>query len=156
MAKVMMGKDTLTASSAECYGIFDDERRNFMNAISVEINFERTKTEVPILGRLSKGTKSVGWSGSGTATFHFNNSYFRKKMLEYCKSGKDFYFDLQITNEDPTSSAGRQTIIIRNVNIDSLVLAKFDADGEYLDEEMPFTFDDWDMPEEFNDLEGMV
>lgn len=34
-------------------------------------------------------------------------------------------------------------------------MAKFDADGEYLDEEMDFTFEDWEMPEEFKMLAGM-
>jgi hypothetical protein len=30
-----------------------------------------------------------------------------------------------------------------------------DADAEYLDEEFDFTFEDWEMPEEFAMLEGM-
>ena len=39
--------------------------------------------------------------------------------------------------------------------MDGGILAKFDADGEYLDEEMDFTFEDWEMPEEFKRLAGM-
>ena len=33
--------------------------------------------------------------------------------------------------------------------------AKFDADAEYLDEDMDFTFEDFDMPETFAMLAGM-
>ncbi len=40
--------------------------------------------------------------------------------------------------------------------MDSGILAKFDAEGEYLDEEMEFTFEDWEMPEKFTQLNGMV
>jgi hypothetical protein len=40
-------------------------------------------------------------------------------------------------------------------NFDSLILAKFDADGEYLDEDMDFTFEDFKMPESFKLLAGM-
>ena len=40
--------------------------------------------------------------------------------------------------------------------MDSGILAKFDADGEYLDEDMDFTFEDWEMPEKFAQLDGMV
>lgn len=40
-------------------------------------------------------------------------------------------------------------------NIDGGILAKFDADGEYLDEDMDFTFEDFKMPEKFNLLAGM-
>ena len=38
--------------------------------------------------------------------------------------------------------------------VDGGILAKFDADGEYLDEEMDFTFEDFSMPEEFTHLVG--
>ena len=69
---------------------------------------------------------------------------------------KDIYFEIQISNEDPTSGAGRQTMILIDCNIDGGILAKFDADGEYLDEDMDFTFEDFKMPEAFKDLDGFL
>lgn len=60
-----------------------------------------------------------------------------------------------ITNEDPTSSVGRQTVILKDCNMDGGLLAKFDADAEYLDEDMDFTFEDFEMPETFTMLAGM-
>ena len=116
---------------------------------------EKNKTEVPILGKPGKGNKATGWTGTGSATFHFNTSMFRKFMKPYKDTGEDFYFDMQITNEDPSSAVGSQTIVLNDCNLDSIVLAKFDADGEYLEEDIDFTFEDWDMPEEFLELEGM-
>lgn len=61
-----------------------------------------------------------------------------------------------MTNEDPTSRVGSQTVILKDCNIDGGILAKFDADGEYLDEDMDFTFEDFEMPEEFELLDGMM
>lgn len=155
MANVMLGKDAVYAALAECFITIDGTRYNFMQAINLEATMEKNKVEVPILGKTGRGNKAAGWSGSGSATFHFNTSIFRKAMKAYKDSGTDFYFDIQITNEDPTSSVGRQTIILKDCNLDSIVLAKFEADGEYLDEDMDFTFEDWEMPEEFNNLNGM-
>ena len=60
-----------------------------------------------------------------------------------------------MTNEDPTSSVGRQTVILKDCNIDGGILTKFDADAEYLDEDMDFTFEDFEMPEAFILLAGM-
>ena len=77
-------------------------------------------------------------------------------MLDYKDSGQDTYFEVQISNEDPTSSVGRQTIILQDCNIDGGILAKFDADAEYLDEDMDFTFDDFSMPESFAELIGFA
>ncbi len=76
-------------------------------------------------------------------------------MLKYKDTGEDVYFEIQVTNEDPTSAAGRQTVVFMDCNIDGGILSKFDADGEYLDEDMDFTFEDFKMPETFNILGGM-
>jgi len=153
---VMLAKDSISASLAECYIKIADKRYNFMQAINLEASVEKTKTEVPILGRVAKGNKTAGLKYSGKATFHYNTSIFRKMMLDYKNTGNDIYFEIQIVNEDPSSQAGRQEIVLKDCNINGGILAKFDADSEILDEEMEFTFEDWEMPTEFNTLDGMV
>ena len=156
MANIKMNsKDAISAKLAECFITMGNNRYNFMQAINLEANFERTKTEVPILGKTGTGNKSTGWKGTGSATFHYNTSIFREMMLKYKDTGEDVYFDMQITNDDPTSDAGRQTVVLIGCNIDGGILAKFDADGEYLDEDMDFTFEDFKIPEKFTLLQGM-
>ena len=48
------------------------------------------------------------------------------------------------------------TSILKDCNVNGGILAKFDADAEYLDEELEFTFEDFEMPEEFSNLSGML
>lgn len=153
-AASMFAGDAITAALAECYVTIGSNRYNFMQAINLEAKFEKVKTEVPILGKPGKGNKSNGWKGTGSATFHYNQSVFRKMMLDYKDTGKDTYFDIQVINEDPTSTVGSQEVMLLDCNIDGGILAKFDADGEYLDEDMDFTFEDFSMPKEFEQLEG--
>jgi len=152
----MNASDSLSAKMAECYVTIGNNRYNFMQAINLEASFEKTKTEIPILGKTGSGNKSTGWKGSGSATFHYNTSIFRELMQQYKDTGEDTYFEIQVTNEDPTSKAGRQTVVFMGCNIDGGTLAKFDADGEYLDEDMDFTFEDFKMPERFSLLNGML
>lgn len=151
----MKAKDAVSASLAECFITIDGNRYNFMQAIDLEATFEKQKTEVPILGKTGRGNKSTGWRGTGTATFHYNTSIFRELLYRYKNTGEDIYFDIQVTNEDPTSSVGRQTVILKDCNIDGGILAKFDADADYLDETLDFTFEDFEIPEKFNMLPGM-
>lgn len=152
----MDAKDAISAKLAECFITIGNNRYNFMQAINLEAKFNKTKSEVPILGRTGKGNRSTGWNGTGSATFHYNTSIFREMLLNFKNTGEDVYFDMQITNEDPTSAAGRQTVVLVGCNIDGGILAKFDADNDdYLDEDMDFTFEDFRMPEMFNLLDGM-
>ena len=148
----MNAKDAIAASMAECFVTINNKRYNFMQAINLEAKMEKTKTEVPILGRPGRGNKSVGWKGTGSATAHYNQSVLRKLLETYKDTGADTYFEIQITNEDPTTSVGRQTVVLKGCNMDGGILAKFDADGEYLDEDFDFTFEDFEISESFNEL----
>lgn len=157
MANITMNaKDTISAKMASCFVTIGTRRFNAMQMINFEATFEKNKTEVPILGRTGYGNKATGWKGTFSATMHYVSSEFRKMMLNYKDTGEDVYFEIQITNEDLTSAAGRQTMVFIDCNIDGGTLAKFDADGEYLDEDIDGTFEDFTMPEEFNVLDGML
>jgi len=151
----MNAKDAVSASLAKCFVTIEGNRYEFMQAINLEANFEKSKSEIPILGKTGKGNKSTGWKGTGNATFHYNTSIFRKLLKRYKDTGDDVYFDIQVTNEDPSSAVGRQTVILKDCNLDGGVLTKFDADAEYLDESIDFTFEDFEIAEHFNDLAGM-
>ncbi|WP_313132643.1 phage tail tube protein [Anaerocolumna sp.] len=152
----MNAEDAISGSLGECYVTIQGNRYNFMQAINLEAKVEKTKAEIPILGKTGKGNKTTGWKGTGSATFYYNTSIFRELLYLYKSTGQDVYFDIMITNEDPTSTIGSQTVILKGCNIDGGILAKFDADAEYLDEEMDFTFEDWEMPTRFNLLPGML
>ena len=157
----MKAKDAISAKLAQCFVTIPTEqnpngdRYNLMQMIDFEAKFEKTKTEVPILGKTGGGNKSTGWKGTFSATLHYNTSIFRELMKKFKDTGEDVYFEIQVTNEDPTSAAGRQTVVFVDCNIDGGILAKFDADGEYLDESVEGTFEDFNMPETFTLLAGM-
>jgi hypothetical protein len=153
---VMKGKDAISAKLAECFVTIEGNRYNFMQMINFEASFEKTKTEVPVLGKTGIGNKATGWKGTFSATAHYNQSIFRTLLQKYKDTGEDVYFEIQVTNDDPTSAAGRQTIVFMDCNTDGGILAKFDADGEYLDEDINGTFEDFKMPESFNLLTGML
>lgn len=157
MANVTMkARDTIAAKLAECFITINSHRYNFMNMIDMELKLEKTKVKVPRLGTVMVGHKSCGMEGTFSGKAHYNQPVLRQALIEYKNSGEDVYFEMQITNDDPTSDAGRQTIIAYDCNTDGGVLAKFDADGEYLDEEIEGTFEDMSMPESFANLNGFL
>ena len=152
----MHAKDALSAKLAKCFITVKGNRYNFMQAKNIEASIEIEKTDLGILGRTGKANRSTGWKGSGSATFYFNTSIFREIMYEYKKTGKIIYFDMQITNYAPNSAAGQQTVILKDCSIDGGILASFDVDCDFLEEDMDFTFADFEIPEKFGLLDGML
>lgn len=156
-AVTMHPRNAVSAKMAECYVTIDGQRYNFMSAIDIEVTFERDKVQVPILGRMNKGNKSVSSSIFGSATFYLNQSVWANIAKRFQDTGEDVYFDMQITNEDLTATdVGRQTIILYDCNFDNVVLAAFDADGDFLEQTMDFTAESFEMPEAFTDMPGMI
>lgn len=154
-SQTMSSRDAVSGSLAECYITIEGTRYNFMQLYMFESKMEKTISEVPILGKTGKGHKATGWNGTWSGTAHYNQSVLRKLLQTYKKTGLDTPFDIQVTNEDKTSSIGRQTILHKGCLTSGGVLAKYDAGSEFLEEELEGTFDDWEMPETFNQLAGM-
>lgn len=155
MNTVMNAKDAVYGSLAECFVTIGDNRYNFMSLTEFESQWEVNVTEVPILGKVGMGHKAAGGKGTWSGTAHYNQSIFRKIADAYQKTGVMPYFEIQVTNEDPTSAVGRQTIIHHDCLCDTFTLAKFQAGEELLEEDLSGTFESWDMPETFAVLAGM-
>jgi hypothetical protein len=67
----------------------------------------------------------------------------------YAKTGQDTYFNITIVNDDPTSTIGKQTVVLYNCNIDNVVLARLDTESDVLEDDIDFTFDDFDILDSF-------
>jgi len=146
----MKANDTIAGQEARAYTIVNGLVEEMFYAKNLEATVEKNKAEIKTLGKRGTQHKATGWSGSGSMTIYYVTSKFRKMMLDYIKNGKDAYFDIQVVNEDPTSTIGKQTTVLRNVNLDSVIMAQFDLDEDALEEDIDFTFDDVDILDEFN------
>lgn len=156
MQNVMNAKDAVSSKLAECFATIEGNRYLLMQAKKFEAKFNKEKKKISILGKTGQGNKTTSWGGTGNMTIYRNTPIFNELMLKFKNTGEDIYFDIQITNEDPTSAAGRQTMIFKGCNIDGGVLASFDADGDFLEQDIDFTFEDFEMPEKFKMLDGMM
>lgn len=151
----MKAMDAVHGAHAECFVTIGDDRYNFMQMTEFEGKYELNIVDVPILGRVTKGNKVAGGSGTWSGTAHFNQSLFRLMLVGYMESGAMPAFKIQVTNSDPSSSAGSQSIIYEGCLFDSVILSKFAAGEDILDEEISGTFEDFKMAEAFKLLEGM-
>lgn len=141
--------DTISGQEGQATAVINGQVESLFFVKELEAKFEKEKTEVKTLGHRGTQHKGNGWSGSGSMTLFYVSTLFRKMALKYAKEGKDTYFDITIVNNDPTSTIGKQTVVLYNCNVDSLILAKLNTDAETLDEDIDFTFDDFDILDEF-------
>lgn len=116
---------------------------------NVEAFLEKNKESLPIAGTHWEHSKLKTIKGTGSCTLYYMTSLFVKLAQQLAKTGKDFDFDMIITNEDSGSSVGKQTTVLRGCNMDKITVAKFDTDSAALEEDFDFTFTNMDVLDEF-------
>lgn len=145
----LRANDAISGQEAKAFATINGQVEEMFYAKKFEAKIKKNKKGIKTLGKRGTQNKANGFEGTGSMTIYYMTSRFRQLMLDYTKNGKDAYFDIQITNEDPSSTIGKQTVVIKNVNLDEIVIASFDVEAEFLEEEVTFTFDDWDINNEF-------
>ncbi|MCM3338119.1 MULTISPECIES: phage tail tube protein [unclassified Paenibacillus] len=146
----LQAKDTISGREGSAFAQINGKNEEMFYIKTLEAKIEKQKAEIKTLGSRATQHKTAGWSGTGSMTIYYMTPLFRQMMLEYIKSGKDTNFTIQVTNEDPTSSIGAQTVTLKNVNLNSVVMAKLDTESDVLEEEVEFTFDDVDILNNFS------
>ncbi len=92
--------------------------------------------------KLGKGKKMIGYEGTGSLKLHKVTSRFIKLLSDNLKQGKQTSFTVISKLDDP-DALGAERIMLKNVTLEELTLANWEAKttGE---EEIPFSFDDWE------------
>lgn len=149
-------KSTEAISGREgiAYAKINGNNEELFFAKTIEATVEYAKSEVKSIGRRMTGHKVMGMSGSGSMTLYYFTPLFRSLLRQYKETGVPPYFDLVVENNDPASPAGKQTVLLMDCNLDSVILTKLDGDSDDpLDEDVDFTFEDFDILQEFNKVQ---
>ncbi|WP_270167587.1 phage tail tube protein [Paenibacillus sp. SYP-B4298] len=142
-------RDTISGQEGKAFITLNNVVEELFYVKSLEASVEKDKQEIRTLGKRGVQHKATGWSGTGSMTIYYVTSYFRNLMYDYIQSGKDVYFDITVINEDPSSSIGKQEVVLMGCNLDSVIIAQLDTESSAMEEEVSFTFSDIFIKEPF-------
>lgn len=147
---IMETKDAISGKEGMVYLVIDGRSLEFAELTKFESKIEYTKTDVKRVGARMDGSKIVGAKGTGSMTVYYHRPELRAMALKYIKTGQSPIFDALVVNDDPQSAAGKQSSSVKNIVPDSALVALLDGDSDdVLKEEIPFTFDDFDLINQF-------
>lgn len=145
--------DTISGKEGRAVVVINGNNEDLFFLKNIEANVEKMKAQIKAVGKRMVGHKTTGQEGTGSATMYYMTPLFRSLLAEYKKTGRDLYFNIIIENSDPASSAGTQSVLLIDCNTDGGLLAKLDGDSDDpLDEDIDFTFEDYDILKPFNQL----
>ena len=144
--RTLNAPDTISGKEGRAYAKINGNNEDLFMAKNIESTVEKAKSEVKAIGKRMTGHKTTGGNGTGSMTLYYLTPLFRVMIKQWKETGVDVYFDMVVENDDPESSAGKQSVLLIGCNLDSTVLAKLDGDSDDpLDEDVDFTFEDFDI-----------
>ena len=127
-----------------------EEIHELFSAKKINMKVDYTKTDFKVIGTTTIQKKTTGASKTGTMTIYQGTPLFIEMAREYEANGKVLYFDLQVTNEDPSTSIGKQTIAYYDCSLDSIPLSILDADADFLEADVGLSYRAFEVLSTFN------
>jgi len=136
----LLERDALNGKSGSAFMTIDGENHEIFQMKKLHSDAEFQESDFKVVGTTLVQKKTTGVSLTGSMTIYYGSPYFLKLLQRYLKTGQLPYFTLQITNDDPSTSVGSQTVVLYNVKLQKLPVAMLDADADFLEMEVTFSY----------------
>ena len=151
----LLERDALNGKSGSGFMTINGENHEMFGMKKFQSDAEFQESDFKVVGTTLVQKKTTGVSLTGSMTIYYGTPYFLRLLPEYLKTGKLPYFTLQITNDDPSTSVGAQTVVLYDVKLQKIPVAILDAEAEYLEMEVSFSYRTLEVLDWFKDPEQL-
>ena len=142
--------DTISSHEGKAYITINGQNRELFEVSALSAQIDLIVQERRMLGHRMTQHKVVGATGTGSMTMYFMNSEALNQAVRYLRTGNYRGLKLQIKNEDPQSTVGKQEVVLLNVILASIPAAILDdSTDDPITFDTDFTFDDIEILESF-------
>lgn len=135
--------DTISSHEGKAYITIDGKNRELFEVSSLTSQIDLIVQSRRMLGHRMTQHKVIGAEGAGSLTMYFMNSEMLNQAIQYLRTGNYRGLKLQVKNEDPQSTVGKQEVVLTNVILASIPAAILDDQSDDpITFDTDFTFDD--------------
>jgi len=142
--------DTISSHEGKAYITINGQNRELFEISALTAQIDLIVQERRMLGHRMTQHKVVGATGTGSMTMYFMNSEMLNQAIQYLRTGNYRGLKLQVKNEDPQSTIGKQEVVLSNVILATIPVATLDDQSDDpITFDTDFTFDDIEVLESF-------
>lgn len=145
----LLERDALNGKEGQGFMTIDGRNVEMFGLKSFQTDANFQEADFKVVGTRLVQKKTTGVELTGSMTIYYGSPEFIALVQDYIKTGKLPYFTLQITNEDPSTSVGTQTVAYYNVKLQSVPLSILDADAEWLSADVSFSYTSFEILQAF-------
>lgn len=136
----LLERDALNGKQGTAIATINGENHTLFGAKKIQTDAEFQESDFKVIGTTLVQKKTTGVNLTGSMTIYYGTPLFIKMVQDYIKTGKVTFFDLQVENDDPSTSVGKQTVVYYNCKLNKVPLSILDADSDFLEEEVGFSY----------------
>lgn len=148
----LLEHDTLNGAAGKAVIIQNGQVKDLFGAKSVKTQAEISSSDMKVIGTKKAQQKPGSVKQTGTMTIYYGTPLFLDMLAQYIRTGVMPYFNLQVTNDDPTTTVGVQTVAYYNCKLTGTIpLSVLDAEADMLTVEVSFSYEDFEPLSSFHD-----
>ncbi len=148
----LLERDTLNGAAGKAVIIQNGQVKDLFGAKSVKTQAEISSSDMKVIGTKKAQQKPGSVKQTGTMTIYYGTPLFLDMLAQYIRTGVMPYFNLQVTNDDPTTTVGVQTVAYYNCKLTGTIpLSVLDAEADMLTVEVSFSYEDFEPLSSFHD-----
>lgn len=137
----LLERDTLNGASGTAFITQNGVVHHLFQAKEVTANSNIQSTDMKVIGTKIIQEKSTGVKQSGSMVIYYGTPLFTQMAVQYANTGEMPYFDMQLTNNDPTTTVGQQVIALYGCKISGEIpIALLDSDSDMLEQTVNFSY----------------
>lgn len=141
--------DTISSSEGKAFITINGQNRELFELQGIRAQLDLIVQERRILGHRMTQHKVTGATGSGSATMYFMTSQQLNEALNYIRTGSRTPIKIQLKNEDPQSTVGKQEVVLGNVIFSTIPVAAIEESDDPITFDTDLTFDSIENLESF-------
>ena len=147
----LLERDALNGKSGSGFMSINGENHELFQLKKFKSDAEFQTSDFKVVGTTLVQEKTTGVKYSGQMTIYYGSPLFLKILEEYQSTGKLPTIEVQVINDDPSTSVGKQIVVHHNVKLKKVPISMLDADADFLEEEVDFSFTSVSVLNYFND-----
>lgn len=148
----LLAKDTVNGAEGKVFITVDGKNIEIAGMRNITTNAEIQGNDMRVIGTRKIQNKANGAKLTGTGNIYYGSNLFLDMVLKYINTGVMQQFDIQITNNDPTTSIGAQTMAYYGCQLTGTIPISILNDEEaMLNYDFNFTYTDVARLQKFND-----
>ena len=152
----LLERDALNGKSGSGFMTINGENHEMFGMKKFQSDAEFQESDFKVVGTTLVQKKTTGVSLTGSMTIYYGTPLFLDMVAQYIRTGVMPYFTLQTTNDDPTTTVGIQTVAYYNCKLSGTIpLSILDAEAEYLEMEVSFSYRTLEVLDWFKDPEQL-